>query len=271
MIDDYDDDEPEDELHTRKGKFLQVEAVDDGYSETALNGSKTEYRPNLQPSEICIEGIALHATSNLASGTVRPMLTGQTSTKFRSIGTEGSYPEFNVTISPEIAHGTAIVRRVYDEGGHALLGGGMSVGLSDETIRALGEILPGKLRISGMEKGRFYTSDAADGTILLDYWRDHVVPSDDASKVIAEWQFTFDKVTLSPEGYEGGWLGNAFHASSNSQRYVSGDIGIRFADDHPLRQAIEDLTRNLPQVTKSINFALLIIAAALVYLAYKAS
>lgn len=273
MTDDYDegfdkdDDEADDDLQIRKGNFLQVERVGSGYRETSVKGALTEYQPSELELEINIDDISLHAASNVKSGTVRPFLKGKTCESFRAIGTEGSYPIFDVSIGSDVAIGTAIIRNTYGKGGHALRGQ-MSIGLADETVKGLIEKLPGTLRIGGIEKRKFYSSEAPGGTRILDHWSSHVVPKGDLDEVKAEWHFKFATVTLSPEGYSEYWPG---YRTPPEKRYVSGDIGIHFSQGHPLKQTIEDLAESLSQVTKNLNFALAVIAAALVYLAFKVS
>ena len=135
----------DDELRTRQGKFLDVAETAVGYRETSLKGEITEYIKATCPIEVSIENLTIHVTSDVASGTVRPLLMGNTAEKFRAIGTEGNYQIFQVAISSSIPPGTAVIRSVDSKDGHALRSE-MSVGLQDETINKLVERLPGTLR-----------------------------------------------------------------------------------------------------------------------------
>ena len=148
----------------------------------------------------------------------------------------------------------------------------MSIGMPDATIEALGEKLPGTLRVGGIEKGKFYCSDTPDEALLQDYWNNHVVSQDGPDEVTAEWQFTFDTVTHSPEGFSGGWMGwMGYNPPSHNDRHVSGNIGIYFPQDHPLKAHFEGLANSIREIAIPSSFPLWVISAALVYLAYKAS
>lgn len=264
-------DDTEDELRTRRGKFLEVERTADGYRETSLKGGVSEFAPNEQVVDLSFDGLALHTTAEIGGKGVRDFLTGTSCQEFRAIGTEGSYKIVDVSFGSQTSEGTAIIREVYAPDGHAMRSQ-MWVGLSDDVVKGLGERLPGTLRLEGIEKRTFYSSGTVK-TVLLDHWRDHVVSENGSDSVIAEWKFKFSTVTLSPEGYSK-WFG--FHRTSRTpataERSVTGSIAVHFSDGHALQQSLDGLAERLTQIlkaTKERNWVLFVIAIALVCLALR--
>src|SRR5206468_11220173 len=106
-------DDDEDDLQRRRGKFLQVEKEGKVYRETGAKGDVTEYAPAEHLLELGVESMALHATADVGSGSVRHLLTGTTREHFRAIGTEGSYQIFDVSVGSETPPGTVLIRETY--------------------------------------------------------------------------------------------------------------------------------------------------------------
>lgn len=266
----------EDDLRMRRGKFLSVEKEGDLYRETRANGEIMEYAladfPFAEyPLEIGVEAMALHATLNVASGAVRHMLTGSTREQFRAIGAEGSYKIFDVSVTSATPAGVILIRKTYASDGH-LLRSKMLVGVREDTILQFEDNLTGIFRLGGIEGRTFRNSETGGRTITLDHWREHVISNHGFEDLVAEWQLTFSTATLSPEGC---WLPGLFHRSTTeNDRRVTGDIGIRYSGEHPLSKTIETLaenfealTANVKQSSKNIFYALFAIAAVLTYLA----
>ena len=259
-------DDTDEDLRTRRGKFLEVEQISGRYREIDANGEIAEYVAVEHPLELWIENIALHTTSDVISGGVRDLLTGTSYEKFRAIGTEGHYQILDVSIGSETPEGTAVIRDVYGQDGHGL-SSQMSIGLPDEAVKVFGERLPGMIRIGGIEKGTFFTSSAHNRAMLLDHWRGHIISESGSDNIIAEWRFAFSTATLSPEGYSGSF--GAYFPPSRNDRNVSGSITINHSNGHPLRQTVENLAQSLLQANRNISYSLIAIAALLLYLAFK--
>lgn len=126
-------DKGEDDLRARRERFLSVGKEGNLYRETCANGEIMEYAPSKHPLEIGVEDMALHATLDVASGTVRHLLTGSTREQFRAIGTEGSYNILDVSIGSATSAGAIMIRKTYAHDGHALTSK-ILIGLGEETI-----------------------------------------------------------------------------------------------------------------------------------------
>jgi hypothetical protein len=261
---DEDEAELKDELKTRRGQFLKVQKVGDQYKETSLRGKMTTFSPD-KISDICITGLAFHTKIDIANGTVWHYATGGTSKEVRAIGTEGSYRILNVVLSPEIPIGTAIITSIYASDGHGLRSS-MKVGLSEDAIIALKrEKETGSLYLNRVSGSPLYFSF---DSILLDYWREHVVSNEDGSDdVRAEWVFKFDSATYSPEGYIA-FLGSSFTRSHTTDVRIANKVSFQFSDEseHPLKSTLETLVASVTSHSRLVSLAILIIVVAIVIL-----
>src|SRR5271166_3144921 len=239
------DEEDDDELRTRRARFLDVQTVGTRYQETSIKGEITTYDPYPTSLELAIENLIFHTKIDAASGAVRPLVRGETRERFRAIGTEGEYQIFNVTISSEIDPSAAIIKKVYATDGHNLESS-MVIGLTDDAIRALREATAGTLHLAAINGLPIYGRDyfprlLSHGAVVLSHWREHIVEGgEDSEKVVVEWRFTFATATLSPKGYSR-FL--SFHHHAGEEVRLASEVGIFFrpGSDHPLRPTFEEL------------------------------
>jgi hypothetical protein len=267
MTDRDDASELEEELHTRRGQFLKVQKVGDQYKETSLRGKTTTYSPDAI-SDICITGLTFHTRIDISNGTVWHYATGRTSKEVRAIGTEGNYRILDVILSPETPVGTSIITSIYANDGHSLHTS-MRVGLSEDAITALKrEDEIGDLKLNRVSGSPLYFSVES---ILLDYWRNHVVQNEDGSDNIrAEWIFKFESATYSPEGYIA-FLGSSLGSSTRSRTTdvrIANKVSFQFSEEseRPLKSTLDTLAASITSYSKIVSWGIVIVVVAIVIL-----
>lgn len=249
----------EEELRTRRGQFLKVEKIGDQYKETSMRGETTTYSPRAT-SDICITKLAFHTKIDISNGGVRHYATGSTTRKVRAIGTEGSYFILDVLLSPETPIGTAIVSHTYARDGHCM-NTSMKVGLSEDAIAALKrESERGNLCLNQISGPPLFIGFES---MLLDYWREHVIANEDGSDDIrTEQVFKFDTATYSPDGYMAG-LGY-FAGDDTTDVRIANKVSFQFSEEgeHPIQGTLETLIASVASYSKLVSWSIFIIVVA---------
>jgi len=253
--------EENDDLRTRPGQFLPVERDGANYKETSLKGAISIYEPITSHVAISIENLGFHKKWDASDGQIHHVITGKTVEKFRAIGTEGDYNIYDVRIDATIPDGTAIIVQTYMEKGHRLIDK-FQLGLSETSIAALmgKEFQSGRIVVSNIQGG-FYNANASN-TILLPYWKEHVVTPMTESEIRAVWGFNFTSLTLSPKDYI-----PLIGMSDNADNVrIQGSVSVNLQNEDAFRSSLEAGVERLTVISRYSYYTTIVMAVIAIIL-----
>ena len=263
------DEEDDDDLQTRPGQFLPVENDGANNKETSLKGGISLYEPIGSHLVIKIENLGFHKPWDASDARIRHAITDKTADKFRAIETESNYQILDVTIDATLVAGTAVIVNIYMNNGHSL-GARLQLGLTESAIVALIDMehLSGQIVISNIQ-GNFYGGNDII-TILLPYWKEHVITPIVELEICAAWEFKFNSLTLSPKGYSP-IIGMLSDAEIETVR-IAGPVSVTLRDDDAFKSAVETVTSKLTAITRQGHYTMItltVIAIILLWFSMK--
>jgi hypothetical protein len=205
----YDDDE----LRTRRGAFLQVRRLADGYEETSVKGEIRQFTYETVSQSATIEHLAVHNEVDLNTDSLRPFITGMTHEHIRALGTEGEYPVFDVRIISDVNEPKAKFIGTYESDGHALR---MVLDLylpEPAVVDLVAEIQKAKsardLHIAFKPNGFVCSYQGHERSVLLmPPWseqnpvKENITVGDRAyERIVVEWRFVMEGVSIHPHNW----------------------------------------------------------------------
>jgi hypothetical protein len=271
------DDETTD--RTRLDVFLKVERVADGYVETGLSGENTTYVRLAELGRLSVENLRVYSAVDPATGAITRHLQGHTREEMRAIGAEKPYKIFYVTLSSDLAPGTATIVKKYSLTGHSIHSK-LSIGVSDAALNSIIADLGGapterQLWVA-LAKPLFYGRGPGTWStpLLLPYWQDQKVSREvsfNQEFLVVEWPLSLGTITIgSTLAFRGDFAqpkSVSIHGPVSVQ--IPSDSGAKIQESeeqtHPLIESCERLINTLKGMTTSLY----IIAAILVFILVK--
>jgi hypothetical protein len=268
-----EDDDEDDESRTRRGVFLKVEPVADGYDEISVKGDRRRFIRQSTPQSLTIQNISVYNEVNLSTGPLRPTIRGITVEKIRAIGTEGEYRTFNVGIvgSDEPVASAKFIA-TYGLDGHQIettleIFLPASAVLTVATELGPFKSLP-RYVVIGFEAGGFFAREQNDVLLLPPLSEQRPVKSrypgnQQFECVLVEWRLAVEGVSIHP--------GRPSILSNTEAMLVEvrGPLNIPYPNE--LRTQFESIIHHVAKLQQSLSqlqYALYVIAAVLVVLAF---
>lgn len=120
----------------RPGVFLDVEPTSDGYIETDVAGSRTQYFRHTDPESIELRSPHAYREIDPRTGASLYYVTASCPVPMRSIGTDKLLKISSVRLRSDVSPGMAVFRAKYSPTGHPCLMD-VEIGLRNEALKEL--------------------------------------------------------------------------------------------------------------------------------------